>query len=610
MPKLLALGTGKKNNFSFALLSFFRNFAAIIQLFIIMNYAKIIIPVILLSICSCKEDATHRHLDTIDSLCNTQYDSALIQIGRIDVNTLGRSDRMYLELIRGKAMNKAGIAFTTDSVMKKVVSYYDRHGSSNQRMLAHYVLGCAYRDMQSAPKALDEYRLAVEAADTLSADCDLSTLMRVHAQMAGIYELQRLTDRQEREDSIAEQLAWQTGDTLSALIFEEMKCNALFNAGEYEECIIQTNKLHDSFLLNGYNQEAAQSYILCAKSCLALKEYHKAKQYLDSYMTCTYLRDDTRRVNGGSGALPAYMGNYYLGIGKPDSAEYCFRQALPYIHLNNNALLVFQGLSQTYAQLHLSDSVIRYTALYSEEKERRFNEDISHATLQMASLYDYSVEQKISREHVKKASLYEKTAILLICSIMLIGYHYWKKNERTRKLSKELNRVNDKLKEEEFLLDSLRAQKTISEEALLRKEEQVFKLKGQIEYLRSELYNTPKENPVPPLVKSKIVQRFSLSLVSLKEPPIGEEDWEELSRSVSKYMPDQTALLNGTQLSTNEYRLCLLILCGFEPTQIDNLLGMKHSYSSKTRLRLNQKVFNEPGSAAGFDRKLRFYSIK
>lgn len=31
--------------------------------------------------------------------------------------------------------------------MKEVAAYYDSHGNTNEQMEAHYLLGCAYRDM-------------------------------------------------------------------------------------------------------------------------------------------------------------------------------------------------------------------------------------------------------------------------------------------------------------------------------------------------------------------------------------------------------------------------------------------------------------------------------
>ena len=76
----------------------------------------------------------------------------------------GNSDanEMHRELLRAREMNTNYIPFTTDSVMKEAVAYYDRHGTPSERMEAHYLLGCAYRDMGQAPQALQCYQDAVK----------------------------------------------------------------------------------------------------------------------------------------------------------------------------------------------------------------------------------------------------------------------------------------------------------------------------------------------------------------------------------------------------------------------------------------------------------------
>ena len=84
-------------------------------------------------------------LAMLDSLVDVDYDSALSVLVQLDTRKMEKGERMYAQLLTGKAMNKADSLFTTDSVMKEVVRYFDRQGNSNQRMLAHYVLGCAYR---------------------------------------------------------------------------------------------------------------------------------------------------------------------------------------------------------------------------------------------------------------------------------------------------------------------------------------------------------------------------------------------------------------------------------------------------------------------------------
>ena len=118
---------------------------------------------------ACTHGEMQRRLADIDSLTDAHYDSALVLLAGMDTLPMRRADRMYLELLRAKAMNKASVPFTSDSVMRRVAQYYDRHGSPNQRLLAHYLLGCVYRDLGSSPRALEEYQRAVSQADSTPA---------------------------------------------------------------------------------------------------------------------------------------------------------------------------------------------------------------------------------------------------------------------------------------------------------------------------------------------------------------------------------------------------------------------------------------------------------
>ena len=56
-------------------------------------------------------------------------------------------------LEEARQQNSNYIPFTSDSTMKQVVRFYDRHGNTVEKMLAHYLLGCVYRDLGDAPMA-------------------------------------------------------------------------------------------------------------------------------------------------------------------------------------------------------------------------------------------------------------------------------------------------------------------------------------------------------------------------------------------------------------------------------------------------------------------------
>ena len=161
-----------------------------------MKEKVIYLLLILLILASC---AGNRKYDDLmkraDSIMNVNDDSAKVAIRMLDgvksqLPEFSQSQKMRYELLRHKAMNKACITFTSDSVMKEVVDYYENYGSANQRMLANYVLGCVYRDMHEVPLALEYYNKATEQADTTSKDCDYATLFRVYSQM-GILSRQK-----------------------------------------------------------------------------------------------------------------------------------------------------------------------------------------------------------------------------------------------------------------------------------------------------------------------------------------------------------------------------------------------------------------------------------
>jgi uncharacterized protein HemY len=73
---------------------------------------------------------------------------------------------------------------------KRLVDYYDKHGTANEKMMANYLLGRAYMDMKKWPMALQSFQDAINDADTTSKDCDYYTLCRVYAQASDVFDFQ------------------------------------------------------------------------------------------------------------------------------------------------------------------------------------------------------------------------------------------------------------------------------------------------------------------------------------------------------------------------------------------------------------------------------------
>ena len=118
--------------------------------------------------------------------CTTETDRNRMRAGLDSINALNHNDQ----------------PFTVRDV-EPYVQFFDDHGTPNDRLLAHYLLGRAYYEAGEAPMALECYQKAAECADTLSKDCDYKQLCRVYAQMAKLFFNQGLYKEQLRYTKVA-----------------------------------------------------------------------------------------------------------------------------------------------------------------------------------------------------------------------------------------------------------------------------------------------------------------------------------------------------------------------------------------------------------------------
>ena len=523
----------------------------------------------------------------------------------------GESRRMQALLEQAEEMNRTDQPFLSDSIGKALVHHYDHWWHSrNLRMRAYYMLGCAYRDMGSAPRALENYQRAVSIADTTQADCDLNVLMRVHSQMSKIFSLQHLHEYKKIELEIAKRLAWNIGDTLSALIFEEKFISSLYQNREYEDCIQKALALHDIYERFGYTEEALLAYSLCINSCLRLKDYTQAKHFLNLYENCRYFKNMPQNVDGRTGALYVLKGEYFLGIGQIDSAENYFQRALPY----KIELPTYKGLYQVYEQKRNADSVLKYTKLYSVAKEKHFDESQNFATLQTKNLYDYSIEQQEANENAKEATRLKNYVYLCfvgltacIAAVSSIMYRQKRKELKFHKLLQNHEYALDKLQDMEEELSSMKKEKIADNNTRTELNWKIEMQKDHIRRLEEVMQKKENRKRDVNLLETNIVERF----VKACQPMLGQDSsikdrhWKELRDTIETIYPNFYDVMNGRQkLSEKEYRVCLLVKAHFSNSNIETLMGQKSSYACNAKKRLCKKVFGYHGTAAHFEQRL------
>ncbi len=171
-----------------------------------------------LALCACSRYSDFRSvLDETEELMQEHPDSAYATLCSMNERAANVSTSLQMRylLLRSNAQNKSNIPFTSDSIGSVLVEYYDSCGSSNERMSAHFVKGCAYRDMRDWFSAVSCFNEAVAAADTVSIDCDFSQLSSVYRQLGYIHSWRYLMAEDLRVYADAEQYAQDTSSVLN-----------------------------------------------------------------------------------------------------------------------------------------------------------------------------------------------------------------------------------------------------------------------------------------------------------------------------------------------------------------------------------------------------------
>ena len=115
---------------------------------------------------SCNNSAPYPHtLQQAESLMNARPDSALhLLAGMADsLAMLPEETQMYHHLLTIQAKDKQYITHTSDSLINRIVSFYEDYGDNERLMMAYFYQGSVYRDMNDAPRALKAFHQAIDA---------------------------------------------------------------------------------------------------------------------------------------------------------------------------------------------------------------------------------------------------------------------------------------------------------------------------------------------------------------------------------------------------------------------------------------------------------------
>ena len=617
---------------------------------------------------ACSERREYREaLARAEAVMGDRPDSALLILDSLGQHEpeFGRHFRMQYLLQRTNAQNMTDVKFTSDSLAKELANHFDSHGTTNERVLAHYLLGRAYSDMGEAPRAISSFQDAVAAADTTVKDFDFYLLCCVYSQMASIYRRQLLLTDEIEARSKASHSASRANQIQWAIYCQVMSAGAYILLNKKDSAEIILKSAIEQYREHGFTQQAlrySRSLIhLYTESPQRLAE---AKALMDQFEAESDLFDEHHELPPSQRQYYDYKGKYFEGINQLDSAEYYYRKiyfkGMPFVAQDP----MFRGLLSVFTKRHQADSIAKYARLYGMANDSSIALKDRDVVAQMTASYNYSRYQLKAVESEKK--FYQTLSLLIglsVCFILIIiaiffaVKRYKQIQERKRlelikrhqeeearikavlnETTEEYNRKVESLQilEETHRLANVEATKTISElrtekdnyqtefakaqqtitEANTIYEQEKAKLTDEIASLSEKIESYKREQGVAVALRKKDDlegESIIVKLRSMAEKPkdtITEDDFCLLEQTISNYYPALILdLKQNPKFSNSDRQVCIMTALKFRPGDIVNLTGLTSSKVTNAKEKINMLLFETKSASSLHQNLAKRYDI-
>ena len=558
----------------------------------------------LLSVVSCGQQAADRDIATADSLSEAAPQRAMTLIDSLEgESAMNKSRHMKLLLLKAKVRNKLAMPMSTDS-LKYIADYFDKHGDSNERMLAYYIIGCVYQRSQDAPMALQYFHEAATKADTTDSSCDFLTLHRTHVWSAEILKSQFAFSDAFHENSLAFKYAMKAKDTLNAIITYEQKSNIYNALGLSDSAIFIREKLYGLYSKYGYEKEAVRSLGLLINYGVENKELSDVKHYINLYEHKSGNFNNKGDIKKGVEIYYVAKGRYLAEINELDSAEYYFRKCARTAKNYSDLKYCFDDLADIYRKRNRPDSVAKYADLARMMTDSAYAQMSTEHLQQMQAMYNYNRYRQTAEEAEKDALRTKYISIIIIMAIMAaaIGgalavrtYIMRKRRARVDEIKEYKRKINE-LEMSRAELESINS--GLNAEVNRMIEEKTKK----IDILKTEYeknFNNVKDKDL--FECEPIVIQIRWKARKTTKPM----DKDEISR-LKELFKDYRPLSNWENtLNNNEYLICLLVRLDFVPAEICILTDLSSSNISNIRKRLLEKMTGREGSPKDFDKYIK-----
>lgn len=558
---------------------------------------------VLFAFLSCTEKRDYRDaLSRARAVMYHDADSALAILDSLGdhQSEFGSHFQKQYQLQLAAAEMKAGAVFTTDSLTKELVDYFEANGDDEEAALAYYMYGCSLIDLGQSPEGLQAYYTALSKVDTTKADCNNNLLKNIYGQMSLVFHNQNLP-----QDEI-----WALNNYVKNVKKTSTERDFILAKYELVSPYILLHDIDSVFYVSlgvyedlkriGDNQGAAR--VLCPTIYYYMErgEMDKATWAKEIFEKESGWYDEKGNIASGRESYYYVKGFYELSANRLDSAEQLFRKAIRYGYLSEG----YRGLLNVYRKRHDVDSVFHFSLLYEAAQDTLHNQLRTNSIHQMSALYNYNRSQKeAEQERETSRKLKMRSTFIGVISFLVVVLLLWlyiryknKKKQEILKLSKKLESAISARSEISAELQMLKSKNY--EGVIAAKEAKEAELTEIIKRLQLENDQTERTDATETFVNSPIAQLFiKKSNLKTEKPNPSDGEWSLLIRQFSKSFPDlYKSFSEGTPLSQLQQQVCVLIILGMSDSSIRIMLGNSKSVLSDAKSDANERLFGQKGA--------------
>ena len=578
-----------------------------------MKHLIYILLILLTNITACQRNTTYPPtIQQAKALMNTRPDSALTLLESMadTLSMLPKEVRMYHSLLTIQAKDKQYIPHTSDSLINRIVSFYENYSDNDRLMMAYFYQGSTYRDMNDAPRALKAFQQAVDLNVP-----NLDLLAKTYNQMGTLFMYQGLHDEVIRVNRKAIEAYLSLGKRNKISYFQRDIAR-----------MYDMKNVSDSALF--YYKEACRTALSDNESIRHNEIFSEMGGFLYETRNLTEAKQIQRQMEQSKyirnkAHIYSILGHIYNDLQLWDSAYYYKTKVLENGSLDK-VYSSYVGLS--YLERRKGNLEKAYETL---QEAIRLNDSIHRTTQTEAiakinALYNYQhTEAENARLSLEKEKQKNWIFVMMTLSISILsisgGIIFWQKQkkeqalskaEKRRKLEEEryqssqaaIHNNEQKIKELDLLLENAKRKNDRLQQELFEAQQQ--KLKAHNEAI--VLWNKEQKIRLMTFKTSYIYKEIlqaskdeEMNMTPLKQP----DKWVIIQEHIDSIYPDFTRRLHKLcpSLSDTDVQVCYLAKMGITPSGISRILKLSRQAISNIRKRIMQKIGSATGEMSNFD---------